>query len=242
MKRILSFITVIVLSAFGVKAQSLSLKYEEEVVDNDTVYITGEPNDDLLEWHLQVKNLTDKDIEVKVKKNEISVVENTVNTFCWGSCFLPSVYLSPAPITIRANSTDYNSFAGDYEPSGMEGTSIISYTFFNVSDEKDSVMITAFYQAGTSGIRDFGTDGFEVLVYPNPAKDYLYLEFENITEQNVSIRIYDLSGRTLKQFQYPGQYESNYRISLNGISYSAVVLEIRTGKEILARKKILVGK
>lgn len=36
---------------------------------------------------------------------------------------MPTVYVSSAPIKINAFATDFNSFAGDFEPSGMEGTS-----------------------------------------------------------------------------------------------------------------------
>ena len=35
----------------GVFAQSLSLKYEDEDVSNDTIYLSGEIGDDLIEWH-----------------------------------------------------------------------------------------------------------------------------------------------------------------------------------------------
>ena len=242
MKRILYLITTVIVSTMFVNAQSISLKFGEEVVDNDTVYITGEPGDDLLEWHLQVKNLTDKDIDVKVRKNEIVLLENTVNTFCWGSCFMPSVYVSPSPITIRASSTDYNSFAGDYEPSGMEGTSVISYTFFNTSDEKDSVMVTAFYQAGTSRINGIKMDEPEVSVYPNPAAEFLNVDFNVIPAQPVSIRIYDLKGRTLREIRSIGSQYSNYRIDLQGISVSAAVIEIMTGSRLIARNKVLISR
>jgi hypothetical protein len=223
-----------------VHAQSISLKYYEEVVDNDTVYISGDPDDDLMEWHLQVKNLTDKDIDVKVRKNEISLIENTVNTFCWGSCFMPSVYVSPSPITIRAGSTDYNSFAGDYEPSGMAGTSVITYTFFNMSDEKDSVMVTAFYQAGTSGKEDMLIDEPEVSVYPNPAGEYLNIEFHFIPERPVSIKLYDLKGGVLRDIQSFGLQKSNHRIDLKGISVSAALIEIISGTQVMARRKVLI--
>ena len=118
--------------------------------------MSGTITDNLLELHIKVKNLTDKEIEVKVRKTEISLVDGSVNTFCWGgSCFMPIVYTSPLSTKIGANTTDFTSFAGDYYPEGVNGTSIISYTFFNVQDEEDSVIVTAFYQVGTDGINNF---------------------------------------------------------------------------------------
>lgn len=222
-------------------AQSLSLTFGDMIVSNDTVYLTGDISDELIEWHLKVKNLTDKDIDVKVKKNEIYLLENTVNTFCWGSCFMPTVYTSPVSVKIQAFTTDVLSFAGDFEPYGMFGTSIISYTFFNTQNQEDSVMVTAFYQVGTSGISSQGLNNELLKVYPNPFVDRLNIEFQNSIESPYSIRLLNLNGQVVKELvsNSRSKEQSFYVGNLPGTIF---FLKIIDSKGLIHRRKLLKGK
>ena len=238
MKRNILLLGISIILCPALMSQSLSLKYGDELVTNDSIYITGEPTDDLMEWHLKVKNNTDKEIEVKVRKNEISLVEGTVNTFCWGSCFMPTVYTSPTPIKIAANSTDFNSFAGDYEPTGMEGTSIISYTFFNVSDEADSVMVTAFYQAGSSGLKYIADGDKNIRIYPNPVSEEINIEFSEDTGKPFTIRIVDLDGKVEKEMRIEAS-EKRITIPADGIRSTSAILLIIDEKNVIAVKKLI---
>lgn len=240
MKRTILLICISSLSAVAIFAQSLSLVYLDEVVDNDSVFITGESTIDLIEWQLNVKNLTNKDIEVMVKKTEILLIDNTVNTFCWGSCFIPSVFISPVPVNIPANTTDSISFAGDYEPGGMEGTSIISYTFFNAQNENDYVMVTAFYQAGTSGIYgpDFGAGS--ISIFPNPVVDELNIEFDRPLDKPCTIRLYGLNGQLLEELANQS-FSRIHHFSMEGIASSCIIIEVAEKGGRVYRKKILTG-
>ena len=242
MKRTLLIVSILMFFGSGIFAQSLSLKHGDEVVSNDTVYLSGTITDDLLELHIKVKNLTDKEIELKVKKTEISLVEGSVNTFCWGgSCFMPTVYTSPLSTKIGANATDFNSFAGDYEPSGMEGTSIISYTFFNVQDEEDSVMVTAFYQVGTNGINNFYQADKQVNIYPNPLVGNVNVEFKTLPEKSYSIKLLNFNGQLIEELASNSKAKS-YNFTLTNLPSSCVIIEITDSSGFLLRRKMLVRK
>jgi len=78
---------------------------------------------------LAVENISDNNINVKVKKTEISVVPGTENSFCWVMCYDASVLVSTKYITIPAHSMNSTDFYGEYYPKGHLGTSIIRYTF-----------------------------------------------------------------------------------------------------------------
>jgi len=240
MKRTVLAVAVLMVFCTGIFAQSLSLKHGDVVVSNDTVYMTGTISDDLLELHIKVKNQTDKEIEVKVKKNEISLVDGSVNTFCWGgSCFMPTVYTSPLSTKIGANATDFNSFTGDYEPSGMEGTSIISYTFFNVQNEEDSVMFTAFYQVGTDGIDYFNQAKNQVSIYPNPFVDYVNVDFENLPEKSYCIKLYDMNGQLIEELVNKSKAKS-HTFYLTDLPSSYAIIEITDSSGLSIHRKIMV--
>ncbi len=242
MIRLVLVISVLSILSSGILAQSLELKYGEDVVSNDTVYMNGAATDDLLELHLKVKNLTDKEIEVKIKKNEISILDGSVNTFCWGgSCFLPNTIISPLSTKIQANGTDFNSFAGDYDPAGIEGTSIISYTFFNVQNEDDSVMVTAFYQIGATGINKVSYGSDDVKVFPNPIVDRVNIEFINFPDDQYNIRLLNLNGQVIEELANSTTAKS-HSISISGIPSSYAIIEIADSKGMVIRKKVLIGK
>ncbi len=241
MKRVVLVFSVFVFLSSGIFAQSLALKHGDDVVSNDTVYMMGEITDELLELHIKVQNLTDKEIEVKVKKREISLVKESVNTFCWGgSCFMPTVKVSPVSTKISANDTDFNSFAGDYYPEGMEGSSIISYTFFNVQNEEDSVMVTAFYQVGATGIENLKFQKNQLRIYPNPIVDQVNIEFSALPEYPYSVRLVSLNGQLLREWKNNAK-EVTHSFFLGEISSSLAIMEITDNKGLFVRRKVLVG-
>lgn len=241
MKRVILFIAVLSLISSGIFAQSLALKLEDNIVSNDTVYMMGNITDDLMELHLKVQNRTDKEIEVKVRKKEISIIEETVNTFCWGgSCFFSTVYTSPSSTIIGANGTDSNSFAGYYEPSGVLGTSIISYTFFNVQNEEDSVMVTVFFQAGATGIDKINYGGDELKIFPNPIVDRINIEFNNIPENPYTIRLLNLNGQLIQEL-INNSTSKSHRIDLGRLPSSYAIIEITDSKGLAIHRKVLIG-
>ncbi len=241
-KKIAILASLYMFLGFGGFAQSLSLIHGEEIVSNDTVYISGTFSDDLIELHVKVQNLTDKEIEVKVRKSEVSLVDGSVNTFCWGgSCFMPSVYTSPVSTKISANGTDLNSFAGDYYPEGIQGTSIITYTFFNVHNEEDSVMVTAFYQAGASGIEDFTLQKEKLRIYPNPVVDQVNIEFSALPENPYSVRLLNLNGQLIKEL-VNNSSEGMHSFNLGEISASFIIIEITDNMGFYHHSIVLLSK
>ncbi len=205
------------------------------------MYLSGAVTDDLMELHITVKNLTDKEIEVKVKKTEISLVENTVNTFCWGSCFMPTVYVSPVSIKIPAFGSDFSSIAGDFEPYGMEGTSIICYTFFNSQDDKDSVGVTSFYQVGSAGIPDIRINSNIVSIYPNPVVDQLTIHFQEVQEKPYSMRLLSLNGQVIKEL-ISDSMARELSFTLGNLSASCAILEISNPDGLQIRRKVLISR
>jgi hypothetical protein len=81
----------------------------------------------------------------------------------------------------------------------------------------------------------FDATALGVMVYPNPAKDYLYLL--NTQNRVLSIRIMDLTGRTLMNFNYtwlpvtvsglaPGEYVLNVVDKANGQTGNLLFLKL----------------
>jgi hypothetical protein len=118
-------------------------------------------------------NHTSDSIHVKVRKKVISITAGTQNYFCWGNCFLPSVFVSPNPVTIFAgDTTDLLIFSCHYMPNDNYGSSTIMYTFFNEANVNDSICVQITFDC-PEGIQNIAKNEIEFSnAYPNPAADY----------------------------------------------------------------------
>ena len=124
----------------------LSLEWNGEQVAADTIIAYEEFEYGEIVCNMCVRNNSETDLQVNLKKEAISEVEGSENYFCWGECYLPTVETSPASVNIAAGDiTTIEQFAGHYIPNDLSGTTEIKYTFFVVDDETSQVSFTARY-------------------------------------------------------------------------------------------------
>ena len=188
MKKFYAFAFMLV-STLGLMAQSLSVTHSEE-------YPYGSSSDFLIQSHATIKNVGSSTIDVKVRRVEESIVNGSLNYFCWKNCYDPSVDVSPDFLTFGPGD-EKSDFVADYEPSGRTGTSVIRYVFFDANNENDSASITVNYLATPVGI---GENVWKVMdPYPNPAREKVVFEYTSGSVGNAQVVIYDLLGNVRKQ-------------------------------------------
>ena len=191
--------TLLLLFAFAGVSQNIDLlDIDNNSIKNDTLFLEAE-SDDSLEIHLSIVNLYTRELPVLVKKYELKVQEGSENTFCWGTCYPPNVYVASTALTIAPQDTNKNDFYLDFYPLETEGSNRIGLTFYNENNEEDSAFVVVDITITGSTTTGFGQPEMVEQVYPNPAKDVLYVQLNGITEKEVdAIRIYDAMGRLQK--------------------------------------------
>lgn len=204
---IMRYITVglffLFLSSLPGFSQDLILKSGDQVVNNDSIYFSGTKSTELIEIRLSITNNRETAVSLKLKKTEIQVVEGAENSFCWGECYIPAVFVSPMLITIEPKTTDRTSFIGDYRPFEMEGTSIVRYTFFDPADTAYQQSVTVFYQIGGSGLNQNGAFRQIVRVFPNPADQFLRISLsEEVPVAPIAV-IVDVEGHSVTSENIP---------------------------------------
>jgi hypothetical protein len=197
MKHITFGLLLLLVVAPGGFCQDLILKNGEAVVNNDSIYLSGIKTTELIEIGLSVTNNRAAAVSLKLRKTEIYVVEGAECSFCWGECYTPAVSVSPMAVTIQPGATDRNSFVGDYRPFGMEGTSIVKYTFFDPADTTFQQSVTVFFQIGGAGLNQAGTLGETVRVYPNPAGEYIRISLSGDVPVSHTATLIDSRGQLL---------------------------------------------
>ena len=77
-------------------------------------------------------------------------------------------------------------------------------------------------------------------IYPNPANNHFTLEYFNPQPGNVSFKIYDLSGRVLREIELVGLHEHiKAEIDLSEIESGVYLLSMRSGSAVETRKFVV---
>lgn len=152
MKNLLLISVFMILSIFLFGQSSI------ELIDHDDNAIINGQNLEIIVEDLNIFeavspeiyaiNVSSTNIEVKIRAEEIQVVEGSNHYFCGlGNCFPPGTMETPNPYLIEAGSTigEDGFFSSHYMPGGMAGTTIIRYTYYNIADLNDTISFTVTF-------------------------------------------------------------------------------------------------
>lgn len=236
-KLILSFLVLSSLS-FAVNAQNLEMSWHYGAIANgSTIDVSGEVNS-MLDVYVYVKNIGSSAVDVKVRKEEISVVPGSSNMFCFASqCYGDYTLVSQDSVNILPGGVD-STFSGEYFPFGNEGVTVIRYTFFNMDDNSDTASVTIRY-TGTLSTHDITVNGMSA-PYPNPASERVYFNYYPETNNvNRKVIIHDLTGRVIREAIIP-EGQGVMEIELTGVDSGIHFYSYITNQGIVFTKKLVV--
>lgn len=153
MKKIFFFISLFTLTTYSAFAQSFTLSDIHGPLTHDTILdVYAFATQDVLEEHIYVTNNSSQELKLLVKKDELEVLDGSMNTFCFnGLCFPPHVFVAPYSLNMPPGHTSGETdFYGDYYPAGLVGSTLIRYTFFDEDNTDDSVSVQIRYNTLTS--------------------------------------------------------------------------------------------
>ncbi|MBQ0128843.1 MAG: T9SS type A sorting domain-containing protein [bacterium] len=198
-----SLLTMVLLAIFGfVSAQSLQFELNGHVYADGDEVLCNEPNlifDEMIQ-HFQIRNNSSEAINVVVKKEEMEVLEGTMNYFCWGLCLSPEVYVSqPVPMEAGAVSGEEDfaihvSFDPEWtmDPAQwLQGVVVIKYTAYNERNEDDKVSIIVKFESDITSVDENQVSMSQA--YPNPASSVV--RFNVNCEGAASVALYNLLGQ-----------------------------------------------
>jgi len=239
-KTLLLLLISLLTTTFGF-SQSLSLSDANgPIANNGTVIITGSV-DSILISRIYCTNNSASTINVRVKKEYISVIPGTYNTYCWGNCYDSSLYISGITVPIGAGATDTSNFIGDYNGHGIPGSSTIKYTFYDDANPTDEVSVNVQY-SGTVGLDVLLSDVDFSAAYPNPATNQVSFNYSlpvGISEASIIIR--DILGNTVKKSlitDQEGKIVMNTKDLTNGMYFYSVVVN----EKMISSRKLVISR
>lgn len=202
-----SIFTLLFLAVMGwVSAQSLRFELDGHVYEEGETIICNAPT----EWgeylqDMQMKNLTDQDLNVLVKKEVIEDLEGVTNYFCWGLCFGPDTYVSPNPVAVPANSVTSVgalSFHAMFDED-VFGKVQVRYSAYDERHPEDAVTINVIFHKSGEGVHEVSAVRFGQ-AYPNPASSVVNFDYNINASDRASVSVYNLLGQEVKSQQVNG--------------------------------------
>jgi len=234
-------LAAVLLTAIPMNAQDMFLSWEGETL-GDTLTIWGSPDSSEIVFHAVVHNMTVSWMEIKVRRNQIEMVDSSSSYFCWGACFPDDIVESPDSILIPSGGSSVDTaFSGRYMPNTKIGTSIVEYMFYNADNEDQFVKVLVKYRASPEGIADILMRGGNISeLYPNPATKFVSVDFDLPAKvKSASIRIVNLFGSVLKVLDV--EHGTNkLTVDVSGLESGIYFYTVLLNGHVYETKKLIV--
>ncbi len=224
-------------------SQSFEL-YQEEVLFpfGGTITVSDDVSTNTIYAHMNIKNISNEAKLVMVKKEEISVVPGSSNTFCWVVCWASNIFVSPMGRIIDPGVTN-TEFSGDYMPIGNPGVTIMRYTFFDNDNPNDSTHFFVEFNAGTVGMTDLQVTEPEFSnPYPNPAQDRVSFDYVLPYDvRSASVKIHNLMGTLVKESPLSDR-SGKVTIDVSDLNDGFYFYSITVNDEIYETKRFVISR
>lgn len=199
MRKALLFISLFA-SAIVLRAQ-IDVLYQGSVVNDTIVIYEKSPNEDCY-IYLTCKNNQSENINVKVVSNRVYGSEGMeiLSVCALGETCVPGT--ESRPFDIAANSEkEFDSWVMINEGLAEGTNTMFSFTVLDMNDEANFKTVFVKYIIGTNAINTVGKANANINLYPNPAKNMAYINYE-LPESNVAnskIEIRNMLGSVVKE-------------------------------------------
>ncbi|NOZ47974.1 MAG: T9SS type A sorting domain-containing protein [Chlorobi bacterium] len=200
-KIILSFYSILIFINLSFAQNFALTSVDGNDITNDTLVVEAETIPDIIYGYVHVKNISNVSMDVVVKKIENSILDSTVNTFCWGvNCYPPTTFISNS-YSLEPGIVD-ESFYCEYYPFGNSGQSSITFVFYNERDASDSAFVVITIKTGIVASKNVLRNLQYTFSkpYPNPAKEFTQIDFSIEKNKNAKMEIYNILGKKVEYY------------------------------------------
>ena len=226
-------------------SRSLSMHLDGAEIENgQSVYINGEITGDQFEEflvYMLVKNDSDRDIPVKARREDVDVVEGSMNYLCWVSCFGNDIFESPDAFNLAAGEmTSEEIFAGHYMPQGQAGTTTVKYTFFNENDPEDNIFFIAHFVGSPTSVNDILAKSVISDVYPNPASQIISFDYNLPVEvKSAGVKLFNLLGQEVVS-QPINDFSGKLQINVSDLPEGVYFYSLTLNQQNAVTKKLII--
>lgn len=242
MKKIVTFLFLFSITfAFG---QTLQVFYDNAPVNNgDTVYLNvTEPRSNST-FHFDIKNNSGDTVWAQIKKEDISMAQEALHTFCFGECYTGDqsdiMPIAAGQLLSHTNDSPYY-FYTNYNPYNSSEISVVRFHIVNSRDEADEICYTAIYSLA-QGVNQGKPDILSFTAYPNPAESHVTIKYnlKNSSSQGMNIVIKNIMGQIIYTGQVNGKSDQ-ISIDVNALPAGLYLYSLESNGAILLTKKLYI--
>lgn len=230
------FILALVCGIFNLQAQSL------QIIQQDTLVVGNAWVDGDLAAYAVVQNVSNLPVEVALKRIDANYTELTdSNAICWGLCFTTDISQNPVSFNrvIQPGATDTAILHVYPDLDGYTRTGFIDYVLFDYYNPTDSVAFRIDYQVNGVPLSEKEFSRPELSVYPNPADDYLRIQYEVNSGANAQFELINLIGAKVFETELNSQ-SSELEIDLSALNPGVYFYTLKIDGEVNISKKLVI--
>jgi hypothetical protein len=218
-----------------ITAQSLQFEHEGTVYqDGETIVCQLQDFEYVQE--LQIRNLTDNQLDVIVEKEIIDDLEGVMNYFCWGLCYDPNQLVSdPWPIAAQSLSEGIFSFHFIFDE-GVIGTPRVRVYAYARSNPDERISLI-FEAANTTNVAENTLSLGKP--YPNPASSQVSFDFKAANSSNINVVVYNLLGQEVKS-QLANGMQGRINIAVDDLQPGIYFCSFQVNNEVVKTEKFIV--
>ena len=199
MKKIVSLLLGLTVS-FSAFSQSLEVLYEGQPF-GDTLTLTVSDVENFQTYYLDIANISNRSINVRVKRELVSLLDGASNMFCFDSyCFdsdspMETFFIDEYDtFSYENNGTD--AFHLTYFANGQFGKSVVRYTFVNSMIDIDTTSVTIIFDSEAAGVAEAAEQNC-ISAFPNPTTGKVIVALPQTEAGNITLSVFDVTGRFL---------------------------------------------
>ncbi|MCF8228484.1 MAG: T9SS type A sorting domain-containing protein [Bacteroidales bacterium] len=224
-------------------ASSFEMRYEGELIENGEEFLVeGDPDESQLDVeNFDIKNISANTIEVLAKKNVISEVPETTNTFCWADqCYSPTTIVSTQSKTL-ASGESATDFSAHYQPAGTEGITEINYIIFNADNPQDSIYINVSFKTSPEGLQEEMLAEKISAAYPNPADNEVFFDLsQELFPAGMKLIVHNIVGEVVKTIHISGK-SGQLSLNVSDLNSGVYMYSVLIDEKIIKSSKLIIN-
>ena len=191
---------------------------------------------------ITVTNISNNSLEIKVSRELITGNPESINYFCWNSCYGSHVSVSPGFKIFSPQQVDENSFQVHFDNMGIVPSSAsIRYCAFDHNNPSDSACTIVNYSVSTSSITDKSLENFFSDFHPNPSISTAIIEYKLNYSDVAEIVLTDMLGNVVRK-ENNIKNSGNLKFDISDTEAGLYFANITVNGEFKTIKRLVVGK
>jgi hypothetical protein len=192
---------------------------------------------------INIKNLTNKPLQLQIKKLDGQLGSGQSSYFCWGEdCFGSSTISFPSAKTIEAGRSSLK-FTSILDAGLAATISSVKYLIYDVNNPADSLVHEISYVIEDQNSKKLLFQNRDIQIsniYPNPVDNYAFINY-NFQNKNLNARIviHNVLGSIIGEYDLPS-YETRLKISTNELNPGIYFYTLRVENDNIITKKLVV--